>query len=189
MLHRLRKVRQDNRGVAAIEFALLLPFLITLLVGLLETTFKLWSTAKAEKLTVTLSDVISQSTAVTNSDLQALIGAVDKIMDPFPFGADEGKIIISSIYLAPGETEPVVNWQCLFPTTGGLSAASKFGPEGADANLPGTFELSEKDNIIVTELFFKYTPILPGLLFDEEVVYRRETFKTRLALLLTDPCA
>ena len=87
MLHRLRKVRQDNRGVAAIEFALLLPFLITLLVGLLETTFKLWSTAKAEKLTVTLSDVISQSNAVTNSDLQALIGAVDKIMDPFPFGA------------------------------------------------------------------------------------------------------
>lgn len=189
MLHRLRKLRQDNRGVAAIEFALLLPCLIVMLVGLLEGTFKLWSTQKAEKLTVTLSDVISQSTAVTNSDLVALIGAVDKIMDPFPFGADEGKIIISSIYVAQGEEDAVVNWQCAFPTTGGLSADSKFGLKDAVADLPGTFTMSEKDNIIVTEVFYKYKPILPGLLFDEEIVYRREAFKPRLALLLTDPCA
>ena len=189
MLHRLRKLRLDNRGVAAIEFALMLPCVIVMLVGLLEGTFKLWSTQKAEKLTVTLSDVIAQSTAVTNSDLQSLIGAVDKIMDPFPFGPNDGKIIISSIYVAQGETEAVVNWQCAFPTSGGLSAVSEFGAKGADANLPAPFTLSVKDNIIVTEVFYKYTPILPGLLFDEEVVYRREAFKTRLALLITDPCA
>lgn len=189
MLQRLRKLRQDNRGVAAIEFALLLPCLIIMLIGLLEGTFKLWSTQKAEKLTVTLSDVIAQSTAVTNSDLQSLIGAVDKIMDPFPFGPDEGKIIISSLYVAQGEEEPAVNWQCKFPTSGGLSVNSKFGAKGEEANLPGDFTMAEKDNIIVTEVFYKYTPILPGLLFDEEVIYRRVGFKPRLALLVTDPCA
>jgi Flp pilus assembly pilin Flp len=103
MLNRLRKLRRDNRGVAAIEFALLLPMLIALLIGCLEVTFKIWSTQKAEKLAVTLSDVIAQSTAVSNSDLQSLIGAVDKIMDPFAFGADEGKIIISSLYVPQDE--------------------------------------------------------------------------------------
>src|SRR5262245_28037937 len=102
MRQRLRKLRQDNRRVAATDYALLLPSLLIMLVGLLEGTFKLWSTQKAEKLTVTLSDVIAQSTAVTNSDLHSLIGAVDKIMDPFPFGPDEGKIIISSLYVAQG---------------------------------------------------------------------------------------
>ena len=61
MLNRLRNLRQDTRGVAAIEFALLLPMLITLLIGCLEVTFKIWSTQKAEKLAVTLSDVIAQS--------------------------------------------------------------------------------------------------------------------------------
>ncbi len=50
MLNRLRKLRRNNRGVAAIEFALLLPVLIALMIGCLEVTFKIWSTQKAEKL-------------------------------------------------------------------------------------------------------------------------------------------
>jgi Flp pilus assembly pilin Flp len=189
MLNRLRKLRRDNRGVAAIEFALLLPMLIALLIGCLEVTFKIWSTQKAEKLAVTLSDVVAQSTAVTNADLVALIGAVDKIMDPFPFGDDEGKIIISSVYVPQDETDADVNWQCSFPTSGGLSATSKLGAKGATANLPAGFTLVEKDNVIVTEIFYKYTPIAPGLMFDESIVYRRAWFKPRLGLLITDPCA
>ena len=189
MLSRLRKVRRDNRGVAAIEFALLLPMLIALLIGCLEVTFKIWSTQKAEKLAVTLSDVIAQSTAVTNSDLVSLIGAVDKIMDPFAFGADDGKIIISSLYVPQGETEAEVNWQCFFPGTGGLTAASKFGTQGATADLPDGFTLVAKDNVIVTEIFYRYTPIAPGFMFDESIVYRRALFKPRLGLLITDPCA
>ena len=37
--------------------------LLALLIGCLEVTFKIWSTQKAEKLAVTLSDVIAQSTS------------------------------------------------------------------------------------------------------------------------------
>jgi Flp pilus assembly pilin Flp len=188
MLNRLRKLRQDNRGVAAIEFALLLPMLIVLLIGCLEVTFKIWSTQKAEKLSVTLSDVIAQSTSVSNADLVSLIGAVDKIMDPFPFGDNEGKIIITSLYVPQGETEAEVNWQCSFPASGGLSSTSEFGAKGDVADLPDGFTLIEKDNVIVTEIFYRYTPIAPGLLFDEAIVYRRALFKPRLALLVTDPC-
>ncbi len=188
MLNRLRKLRRDNRGVAAIEFALMLPMLLALLIGCLEVTFKIWSTQKAEKLAVTLSDVIAQSTAVTGGDLQSLIGAVDKIMDPFPFGDDEGKIIISSLYVPQDETEATVNWQCSYPA-GGLSANSRLGGKGATANLPTGFTLAEKDNVIVTEIFYRYQPIAPGLMFDEAIVYRRAMFKPRLALLVTDPCA
>ena len=167
----------------------MLPMLIALLVGCLEVTFKIWSTQKAEKLAVTLSDVIAQSTAVTNSDLVALIGAVDKIMDPFPFGASEGKIIISSLSVPQDEEDADVNWQCAFPSTGGLSATSKMGAKGTVANLPDGFTLVEKDNVIVTEIFYKYTPIAPGIMFDESIVYRRALFKPRLGLLITDPCA
>ena len=72
MLNHLRKLRQDASGVAAVEFALLLPMLLALLIGCLEVTFKIWSTQKAEKLAVTLSDVIAQSTAVTSADLTKL---------------------------------------------------------------------------------------------------------------------
>ena len=188
MLNRLRRLRQDNRGVAAIEFALLLPMLLALLIGCLEVTFKIWSTQKAEKLAVTLSDVIAQAKAVTNSDLVSLVGATDKIMDPFPFGDEQSKIIISSVYVAQGEEDAEVNWQCFFPSSGGLTAASKLGVKDAVANLPDGFTLVEKDNVIVTEIFYKYTPIAPGLLFDESIIYRRALFKPRLGTLIVNPC-
>ena len=190
MLNRLRKLRRNNRGVAAIEFALLLPLLITLMIGALEVTFKIWATQKAEKLSVTLADVIAQSQKVTTSDLQSLVTAVNKIMEPFPFGKD-GLVIISSVYQPVPEEgeelgEPIVNWQRKFRQDGGLDAVSKIGEQGQDAILPNGFDMYEKENCIIAEVYYKYTPIMPGMLFDESVVYRRSFFKPRLGAL-TDP--
>ena len=187
MLNHFRKLWRDVGGVAAIEFALLLPMLLALLIGCLEVTFKIWSTQKAEKLAVTLSDVIAQSTNVTSGDLAKLTGAVDKIMAPFPFGADKGKVIISSVYWEQGDAAAKVNWQCPYPASGAYNATSKFGVEGEDATLPAGFSLSQKDNIIVAEVFYEYTPIAPGLLFDQSAIYRRAVFKPRLGLLTADP--
>ena len=187
MLNRLRKLRRDNRGVAAIEFALLLPMLIALLIGCLEVTFKIWSTQKAEKLAVTLADVIAQSKAVTFSDLEKLTSAVDKIMDPFPFG-NNGKVIITSIYVAEEETEAKVNWQCTaLPTGSTYIATSEMGVKGEEANLPPDFEMVPKDNVIVAEVFYTYHPIAPGLMFDEAEIYRRAVFKPRLGNLIVPP--
>lgn len=184
MRNHLRRLRRDARGVAAIEFALLLPMLLALLIGCLEVTFKIWSTQKAEKLAVTLSDVIAQSTAVTASDLTKLMGAVNKIMDPFPFEEEKGKVIISSVYWQQDDDAPKVNWQC---EDGDYDASSEFGVKNADATLPAGFTLSKKDNIIVAEVFYEYEPIAPGFLFDKAPIYRRAMFKPRLGLLTADP--
>jgi hypothetical protein len=166
----------------------MLPVLIALLIGCLEVTFKIWSTQKAEKLAVTLSDIVAQSTSVTGSDLTSLTGAVDKIMDPFPFGANEGRIVISSIYVQQNETIAKVNWQCFFPPSGSFNVNSKFGAKDANATLPAGFTLAPRDNVIVAEVFYEYHPIAPGLLFDESVVYRKALFKPRLGALTGNPC-
>jgi Flp pilus assembly pilin Flp len=191
MRNRLRKLWRDKSGVSAIEFALLLPVLVALLIGSLEVTFKIWSTQKVEKLAVTLADVIAQSQEVTTNDLESLISSVDKIMEPFPFG-DDGTVFISSVYLPQPEEgeelgEPIVNWQRRFPATGGLTAESEVGPAGADATLPADFDLNERENVIVAEIFYKYKPVAPGFMFDEAIVYRRAFFKPRLGALTDNP--
>ena len=86
------------------------------------------------------------------------------------------------------ETIATVNWQCFFPPTGGLNVNSAFGILGADADLPTGFTLAPRDNVIVAEVFYRYHPIAPGLLFDESTVYRRALFKPRLGTLITNPC-
>ena len=45
----------------------------------------------------------------------------------------------------------------------------------------------QRDNVIVAEIFYKYKPIAPGLMFDESVIYRRAFFKPRLGALTNQP--
>jgi Flp pilus assembly pilin Flp len=188
MCNRLRKLWRDKSGVAAIEFALMLPILMTLFIGCIEVTFKIWSTQKAEKLAVTLADVVAQAQEVKQTDLTALVNAVDKIMDPFPFG-NNGVVYISSVYLPqPDEDEelgdPIVNWQF---KKGAFSATSRIGTQDGPATLPDGFDLNERDNVIVAEVIYRYTPIAPGVMFDTATIYRRAFFKPRLGALTDKP--
>jgi hypothetical protein len=187
---RLRTLWQDTTGVAAVEAALLLPVLLTTFIGCTEVTFKIWSTQKVEKLSVTIADVLTQSQTISVDGLEQVVMASDRIMDPFPFET-EGMIFISSVYVKQGETVPKINWQC--HTTGAsFSALSKLGLKDEPAVLPTELQvLAERDNVIVAEIYYKYTPIMPGLMFDEGIVYRRAFFKPRLGALTNspgDPC-
>ncbi len=191
MLKLIRRLRRNERGVAAIELALMGPPLMILFVGLVEITFKLWSTQKAEKVAVTISDVVAQSQTVTTEGLGYIVNATGDIMAPFEF-AGNGEVIISSVYRAVGQDVAKVNWQCTKTWSEvedvPFSEDSKLGQPGDDANLPEELELNEKENVIVAEVFYTYAPMLPGLLFDgDEVVYRRAFFKPRLGALTNSP--
>lgn len=180
----LRNLWRNERGVAAVEAALMFPVLLALFIGCTEITFKIWSTQKAEKLAVTLADVVAQGQTVSKEDMEYMVEASDNIMEPFNFGAD-GVIFISSVYVAQDQTVAKVNWQCKMP--GSFSVLSKMGLVGADANLPPELTLAERDNVIVAEVFYKYKSIAPGLMFNEDVIYRRAFFKPRLGALTNSP--
>jgi Flp pilus assembly pilin Flp len=180
----LHNLWRDRHGAAAVEAALMLPVLLTLFIGCTEVTFQIWSTQKAEKLAVTLADVVAQGQTVSQDDLEYMVGAADDIMDPFDFGTD-GVIYISSVYVAQGQTDPKVNWQCKME--GSFDVLSRIGLKDAVAELPPDLTLVERDNVIVAEVFYKYKPIAPGLMFDESVVYRRAFFKPRLGALTNQP--
>lgn len=189
MKRQFRNLWRDTGGVAAVEAALLLPVLLTTFIGCTEVTFKIWSTQKVEKLAVTISDVVTQSQTVSCEGLQQLVAASDRIMDPFEFDTN-GVIYVSSVYVPQGQEVAKVNWQA--EKTGGFVAASKLGEPGDDAVLPPDLILAEKDNVIVAEIYYKYEPIMPGLMFDEAVIYRRAFFKPRLGALTNspgDPCS
>jgi Flp pilus assembly pilin Flp len=186
MLRSFRDLLRDDRGIAATEMALLAPPLIMVFVGVIELSFKLWSTQKAEKLAVTVSDVVAQAQTVTVDGLEEILAATDDIMQPFYFGESNGQIIISSVYRGQGEEDAKVNWQCIKNATYGKE--SKVGAEDDEATLPEDLTLNEKENVIVAEVFYTYKPVLPGLIFDgSEVAYRAAYFKPRLGALTNSP--
>ena len=114
-----------------------------------------------------------------------MFAAVQQIMAPQTLQAD-GLAIVSSVQNPEGEdTVQEVVWQCL--SDGQLQAESQVGGEGEEAALPANFLLDDRDNIIVAEVYYRYTPVLPDFFPGPETVYRTAMFRPRLGDLTAAP--
>ena len=78
--HRARKlfdssIAADTRAVAAVEFALLLPVMLTLYIGSVEVSQALSVDRKVVLLSRTVGDLTTQSSRLASADLDAIAGA------------------------------------------------------------------------------------------------------------------
>jgi Flp pilus assembly protein TadG len=84
-------VRQDQRGVAAIEFALVLPFMLTLYLGIVELSKGYMASQRMTLVARTLADLVAQqqqlqtggTTNITDSIMSNIFGASSAIMAPY----------------------------------------------------------------------------------------------------------
>ncbi len=175
---------KDERGLAALEFALAAPILLTLLLSGFEYARYLLIHQKAEKLAYTVADVVAQSTSVTTAQLSQTLSVTSQIMQPYSVTANE-RVIISSVYQSGTTNPPTVRWQ--YSGGGTLTATSRVGAVNGNATLPTGFTLNDKDNIIVAEVFYSFTPIFAGELLGTVTIYKQAIFKPRLGKLTTAP--
>ena len=180
------RFKRDQRGLAYLEFAVALPFLLAMLMGSIEVTRFILIAQKVEKVAVTISDVVSQSTTISTSDLDNIITAAGEVMQPYSFGAD-GFVIITSVTQtgAPNAGNPPrVKWQ--YTGGGTWTQTSLIGTVGTAATLPASISLNDKDNIIIAEVFYNYAPLIPlnGVITGTSI-YKLGLFKPRLGDLST----
>ena len=93
----LRRLERDDRGVAAVEFALLLPLMITLYLGSTEVTQGVLASRKMAIVSRTLSDITAQQPTATtspctaaglcDSTMTSIFSAASVIMSPFSVAA------------------------------------------------------------------------------------------------------
>jgi len=173
-----------DKGVAATEFALALPFILGLMLGAFELSRYVIVHQKLEKVAYTISDVVSQSDTVTLAQLGQTVLAAATIMQPDEFQPN-GVVFISSVYKS-GTNAPTVRWQ--YRGGGALSRTSRIGVLNGVATLPNGLTLNDKDNIIISEVYYNYGPLLTGGLFLNEFdIYKTTIFKPRLGALTTPP--
>ena len=173
-----------QRGVAATEFAVALPFLLVLMLGAIEISRYVIIHQKLEKVAYTIADVVSQSDTITIAQLNQAVQAAATIMQPYTFSPN-GVVFISSVYKS-GTNAPTVRWQ--YHGGGALERESEVGLVGATAALPNALTLNASDNVIIAEVFFRYEPFLVGGIFaDDQQLYKVTIFKPRLGALTTPP--
>jgi Flp pilus assembly protein TadG len=83
IMRRLARFIGDRRGVSAVEFALLLPMMMTLYLGSVETSQGIAANRKVTLTTHALADLASQYTDVTNADMSNILAAGSAIIVPF----------------------------------------------------------------------------------------------------------
>ena len=182
--HRLTAFARAERGLAVVEFALILPVMMTLFYGTIEVTRYILITQKVEKLAHSIADVTSQEQTASAAVLNQALAATSDIMSPYTMTTN-GTVFITSLYRAPNTTDATVNWR--YQGGGGLPETSRLGAQGTVPTVPGGFTFDERENIVAAEVFFRFSPLISSQFFGTTTIYRSAFYKPRLGALLTPP--
>lgn len=83
IMNRFGRFRRDRQGVAAVEFALIAPLMLTLYLGTVEFQDYFTMDRKLTATTSAAADVISQDDDVTNAEIGDIFAAVSTMMTPY----------------------------------------------------------------------------------------------------------
>ncbi len=71
-LHRVRNLCDDTRAVAAVEFAIVLPFMLLLYIGGVELGNGMAISVKVSETAHTVADLVSRNQCVTDATLSTM---------------------------------------------------------------------------------------------------------------------
>jgi Flp pilus assembly protein TadG len=169
---------RDRRGIAAVEFALVLPVMILFSLGVAEVGRFALLTLKLQHAANTMADLASRDEELSLAAVQSMFSAMQHIVQPFDL-TNDGVVIVSGVGVNAGDP-PTVFWQ--EEGAGALDQGSQIGTAGGDATLPADLILRDGETVIVAEAVFRYTPWLMTLV--PETLLRRSAFyRPRLGTL------
>ncbi len=94
MFKTFRALKQCNSGLAAVEFAFILPIMVLILIGIIESSRIARYDHKLQLAAAQIGDLVTQNETVTRTMLMQYTEAVQQIMEPFDF---EGTVIFTSV--------------------------------------------------------------------------------------------
>jgi Flp pilus assembly protein TadG len=168
-----RRFAADSRGVSAVEFALVLPLMITLLLGGTEVTQAITASRKVTIISRTVADLASQSAAISTTSMTSILDASATIIAPFP--SVDVKVVVSCVTIDASKVAKVT-W------SDGTAGAAKHQP-GDAVTLPAALNIAST-SLVWSEIRYDHKPmfgyVLTGTLALKDQMYMRPR--------LTDGC-
>lgn len=169
----LRRLIGDRSGVAAVEFALTLPIMITALLGTVEITNLVRSYGKAVSAAQTVADLTAQSPSLTTAQMDSIRTAAQRVLDPLPSNTGNlGLDVVSVGFDAAGN--PSQLWRYQWGAVSG--APSLTGAKGLGA---------VGESVIMVRLSYVCVPVLHHLVPSKtftEMSYTRPRLVRKIAL-------
>lgn len=164
---RLAAWRAADGGVAAVEFALVLPIMITLFFGLNEITLAVTVDRKLGTLSRSLADLTTRSSQISSSDLDNDFDA--SVMTMRPYDSTTTQMVVTSVLVTgSGSTYTgTVDWSCgrqLTTKPAGVAQADfdaanlKVRAKGSTYTVPIGFQTPSNKSFILVETLLPYQP-------------------------------
>ena len=151
MLRRLAGGWKSISGLAAIEFALILPVMVVMLLGTVGLCNLLAARQKVIDLGSNISDLIAMGTSVTSTDISNAYSAGNAIMYPYP--SANTTIVISSLVYSAATHQVTVAWSRAQNGTALTQGSVVTPPAGVVATTDGA-------STILATVNYNYTPPL-----------------------------
>lgn len=155
-------------GVAAVEFALILPIMVLLLLGMSEVTLAVNIDRKLTLLSRSLADLSSRTRELTTTEMANVFNAAGAIMRPYDTPAPQ--MVVSSIAVTKsGSTySGAVEWSCPknLATKQQSETQAQFDANnlktratGSAYAVPPGFQSDTTKSFILVETLVPYTPM------------------------------
>ncbi len=173
ILTKLARLVRDPRGVSAVEFAVILPIMLTLFLAGSEITQAITIKRKATQVARTVGDLTSQDSSITNAEIQTIFGAAASVLAPYP--TTTLKIIISSVTIdAQGVAK--IAWSDAYQTNARAVNSAVTLPTGL--NVAST-------TLVWAEASYDYTPpigyVITGAISLKDKIYLRPRMAATIA--------
>jgi Flp pilus assembly protein TadG len=153
ILSRLRDLARAQGGMAAVEFAVLLPFLLTAYLGGVEVGEGVAIDRKVAITTRAVADLASRYTKITDATMSTILGASSTIIQPYPPGP---LVVTVSGVTVDNRGNATIDW------SNSLNGTAR--PKGSAVTLPGTLATPCPTTpcayYVWGEVTYSYTPTL-----------------------------
>ena len=139
------ELRSNKSGLAAVEFAMIIPVMALLFVGTNEFSAGVAVDRKVTLMARTLSDLTSQNTSVTDTQFTNFFNASSAIMTPY--SASPVQATISELYIDPTTLQARVQW----------SKGATVRGDGTTVPVPTALQIGGT-YLIYSEVSYKYVP-------------------------------
>lgn len=171
--------------MAALELALMSPVLGMLLLGGYDLSRLIIARAGVDKVGFSVADVTAQYEQLTSATMAKVFMITGSSLPTYVSGTN-GVTVLTSVYLDTAANKTKIRWQCYSTTA--TPWTSKIGSESGLSTVETDLLADGNDNVIVSEVFYRFDPIFKTFFKSGFQVYASSLFRPRLGALTVKPC-
>jgi Flp pilus assembly protein TadG len=134
-------LKRAQRGVSAVEFALIAPIMVLMLFGATELSLLITVDRKTTLAASTLGDLAAQTDLVSCAELSQISAVTRQVFEPYS-GAD-ASLVVASLKLDGGAAK--VEWSKFVQTVSGVTTCN---------DVPGTHSLTVGNTVVIDTALF-----------------------------------